>query len=274
MDVEPTVPTRPFPARSVGFDVPADLALVWHPSMPELACAANSISLLMPYVEPYLVRSIRAVVAELDEPLRTRTQGYLKQELAHHVQHRRFNDVLAAQCPSVRRLEGLMRRTYGWLGRRRSRRFNVAFAAGSETLAFGIARWVDGNVGTLFDGADPDAAGLYLWHLAEEVEHKTAAFDVFEATDGSRRRYAAATAVSLALLIAFSFAGTMLMLRATKRLRYPVAWFRLVRWSLSLAFALLPMVAVSCLPGQHPRRLSDPVYLTQWLRGLDAEAAA
>ena len=274
MGVEATVPTRPFPARPVAFDVPADLALAWHPTMPELACAANSISLLMPYVEPYLVRSIRSVVPELEEPLRTRTQAYVRQELAHHVQHRRFNDVLTGQCPSLRRLEGWMRRSYGWLGRRRSRRFNVAFAAGSETLAFGIARWVDGNVGVLFDGADPDAAGLYLWHLAEEVEHKTAAFDVFEATDGSRARYASATLVSLGLLIAFSFAGTLLMLRATKRLRYPVAWFRLARWSLSLAFALLPMVAVSCLPGQHPGRLSDPVYLTQWLRGLDGDVAA
>ena len=257
----------------MAFTYPDDLPLAWHPTMPELACAANSISLLMPYVEPYLVRSIRAAVPQLDEPLRTQTQAYLKQELAHHVQHRQFNDLLAAQCPSIRRLERWMRRAYGWLGRRRSARFNVAFAAGSETLAFGIARWVDGNVGTLFDGADPDAAALYLWHLAEEVEHKTAAFDVFEATDGSRLRYSVATATSLAMLIAFSFVGTLLMLRSAKRLRYPVAWFRLVRWSLSLAFSLLPMVAVSCLPGQHPSRLSDPVYLTQWLRGLDAEAA-
>jgi predicted metal-dependent hydrolase len=272
--VPSVAPTRPFPARAVAFEFPEDLALAWHPSMPELACAANSISLLMPYVEPYLVRSIRAALPELDEPLRTQTKAYVKQELAHHVQHRRFNDVLAAQCPSIRRLESWMRRAYGWLGRRRSRRFNVAFAAGSETIAFGIARWVDANVSVLFDGADPDAANLYLWHLAEEVEHKTAAFDVFEATDGSRLRYAAASAVSMTLLIAFSFAGSLLMLRATKRLRYPVAWFRMARWSLSLAFGLLPMVAVSCLPGQHPGRLSDPVYLTQWLRGLDAEAAA
>jgi len=230
--------------------------------------------LLMPYVEPYLVRSIRRTLPALDEPLRSRTDEYVKQELAHHVQHRRFNDVLAGQCPGVRPLERWMRRVYGWLGRTRSDRFNVAFAAGSETLAFGIARWVDANVGVLFDGADADASALFLWHLAEEVEHKTAAFDVFEATDGSRLRYAAATVLSLVLLVGFTFAGSLVMLRSTRRLRFPVAWFRLARWSVSLAFTLLPMVAVSCLPGHHPRRFSDPVYLTQWLRGLDAKEAA
>ena len=264
---------RPLPVRAVGFDGDGALALAWHPSLPELACAANSISLLMPYVEPYLVKSIRRALPELDEPLRSRTEAYVRQELAHHVQHRRFNDVLATQCPAIRALERWMRRAYGWLGRTRSARFNVAFAAGSETLAFGIARWVDDNVGVLFDGADPEASRLFLWHLAEEVEHKTAAFDVFEATDGSRVRYATATALSLTLLIGFTFAGSLVMLRSARRLRYPVAWFRLARWSVSLAFSLLPMVVVSCLPGHHPGKLSDPVYLTQWLRGLDAAEA-
>jgi predicted metal-dependent hydrolase len=254
----------------MAFDFPDDLPLAWHPSVPELAFAANSISLLMPYVEPYIARSVRATLLDLDEPLRSTTEAYVKQELGHHVQHRHFNDVLAAQCPGIRRLERWMHRTYRWLGRTRTRRFNVAFAAGSETIAFGIARWVDDNIRALFDGADPEVTRLYLWHLAEEVEHKSAAFDVFEATDGSRLRYASATSLSLTLLILFTFAGNLVMLRSTRRLHHPVAWFRLARWSLSLAFSLLPTVVVSCLPGHHPRTLADPLYLTQWLRGLDA----
>jgi len=259
--------------RSVDVDVPAERTMAWHATMPELAAAANSISLLMPYVEPCIARSMRRVLPELDDDLRARTEAYVRQELAHHVEHRRFNDALGAACPGVRRVEARMRRAYGRLGRSGRPAFGVAFAAASEAIAFGIARWVDRNVGTLFDGADPDAARLYLWHLAEEVEHKRAAFDVFEATGGTRRRYAAAALLSLVLLIGFSFAGTLVQLRAQRRLRYPVAWFRLARWSLSLAFTVLPTVAASCLPGHDPRSLADPAYLTQWLRGLDQRAA-
>ena len=51
------------------------------------------------------------------------------------------------------------------------------------TIAFTLARWVDENLGSFFAGADPVPATLFLWHLAEEVEHKTVAFDVWEAVE-------------------------------------------------------------------------------------------
>jgi predicted metal-dependent hydrolase len=259
-------PGEPLPVRAMRFEL-APIPLVWNPAMPELAVAANSISLLMPYVEPFIVRSIRATLPALDEPLRERTEAFLRQELSHQVQHRRFNDVLAAQCTGIPRFERWIARAYGWIERSRSPRFTVAFAAGSETIAFGIARWVEIHMATIFDGADPEATRLFVWHLAEEVEHKTAAYDAFEATDGSRVRYTAATALSLALLVVFTLVGSLVMLRSLRRLHRPATWFRLIRWSVSLAFSLLPTVVVSCLPSHHPRDLADPLYLTQWLRG-------
>lgn len=241
--------------------------LAWHRSAPEVAFAANSISLLMPHVEPYLVRSVRGHLEQLEPERRAEAVRFMDEELAHHVRHRRFNDALAEECPALRRLDRRIGRIYRWLGRTRSARFNLAFAASSEAIAFGIARWVDAHVRELFDDADPEAAGLYLWHLAEEVEHKSVAFDVFESVDGSRWRYAATAAVSLVLVVALSFAGTMAMLASSGRWRSPVAWFRLTRWSVSLAFTMLPLVASSCLPGHHPSALADPSYLRQWLRG-------
>jgi uncharacterized protein len=257
-----------YPTRDLGLEFGPQVQLSWHPTMPELAFAANSISLLMPYVEPFIARSMRQVLPDLEAPLRSETETFIRQELSHHVQHRRFNDELARQCPGIRRLERWMRTAYSWLGRKRSRRFNVAFAAGSEACAFGIARWVDHHVALLFDDVDDDTARLFLWHLAEEVEHKSAAFDVFEATDGSRLRLTAATILTMSMLVFFTFAGCIVMLRHSRRLHLPVAWFRLVRWSVSLAFALLPTLAVACLPGHHPRVTSDPPYLTQYLRGI------
>jgi hypothetical protein len=257
-----------YPVRDPGLALDGGVPLAWHRTLPELSFAANSISLLMPYVEPYIAKTMRAAAAPLDQPLRGATEDFARQELAHHVQHRRFNDELAEQCPALRRLERWMRAAYGRLARKRSPAFAVAFAAGSEAIAFGIARWVDRNVATLFDDADPDVARLFLWHLAEEVEHKAAAHDVFVATGGSRLRYAGAAATSLALLALFTFAGCAVMLRRTRRLHLPVAWWRLSRWAVSLAFTMLPLLATSCLRNHDPRTLADPGYLVQWLRGL------
>jgi predicted metal-dependent hydrolase len=267
------VPTVAYPVRDLALATPTDVPLAWHRTMPELAFAANSISLLMPYVEPFIAKTMRRVSGDLPEPLRTRTEEFARQELSHHRQHRSFNDQLAEQCPGIRRLERWMRWAYGWIAAKRSTAFCVAFVAGSEAGAFSIARWIDRHVATLFDEADPEVAALFLWHLAEEVEHKAAAHDVFEAAGGGRFRYAAATALSMSMLMFFTFAGCAVMLRQSRRLHLPVAWFRLTRWAVSLAFTLLPMLASSCLPSHDPRTLSDPSYLVQWLRGLDARRA-
>ena len=269
----PTPPSEPLPVRKVRFDYPPDSNLVWNPRFPEFSCAANSISLLMPSAEPYFVRTMRSVRDRLDEPLRSRTAEFGVQEYRHSRQHRRFNAIVARQAPRILTVESWVSRTYGFLERRASQRFSVAFVAGSETLAYAIARWTEKNAVRLFRGADQVPATMFLWHLAEEVEHKSAAFDVFEALDGSRLRYTAAMTLSFALLAWFVVIASFVQLAAIGRAFNPLAWFRLARWSLSLAFSMLPTMAVSTMPGHHPSSFSDPIYLSTWLRQYDPVTA-
>ena len=73
----------PLPVRDLDFEFPDDLPVAWHPTIPELSFAANSISLLMPYVEPYFVRSVRAALSSLVQRL-----------LTNHLLHRRLSLVL------------------------------------------------------------------------------------------------------------------------------------------------------------------------------------
>ncbi|MEI7591860.1 MAG: metal-dependent hydrolase [Actinomycetes bacterium] len=255
--------------RKIAFEYPADLDPAWNRQFPEFAFAANSVSLLMPYAEPYFVKAVRSALGQIDPTIKSRTEDYLRQELQHHVQHRRFNDLIVARYPRIARVESWMKQTYGWLSRTRSQRFNLAFAAGSETIAFAIARWTESHLGEFFDGADPVAATLFLWHLAEEVEHKTAAFDVYEQVDGSRLRYLAAMTTSFALLAWFTILSTLTMLWADHRLARPTTWFRLFKWSLSLSFTVLPDMLASAMPSHHPSDFSDPPLLSAWLRDFD-----
>jgi len=215
------------------------------------------------------VASVRSAVPDLDDDLAAQTETYLSQELHHYRQHRRFNDVMVARYPKLVRLEGWIKRTYGWFGRTRSQRFNLAFAAGSETIAYALARWTEFHLCDLFPGSDPVASTLFLWHLAEEVEHKSAAFDVYEAIDGSRLRYTMAMTISFALLVWFTALGTVTMLHSERRLFRPTSLFRLFKWSFSLGFSLLPTMFASAMPGHHPSDFSDPVYLRSWLGQYD-----
>ena len=251
------------------FALPDDITPGWNPTRPELSYAMDAVSLLMPYAEPYFVATVRSAIPLLEPELATTTRAFCTQEARHHAQHRRFNDRMAEQAPGVRRLEGWMARTYGWLGRTRSQRFGLAFAAGSETIAFSIARWAETHRQELFDGADPQVSALFLWHLAEEVEHKSVAHDVYRAVDGSRLRYAAATTLTFAILAWFTVLSVLTLMVGSGRWRSPVAWFRLLAAAFSIAFVTLPDIAVSTLPGHHPDDLVDPEWLVVWLRHFD-----
>ena len=221
--------------------------------------------MLMPYAEPFVVRSIKAVVDRLDEPLRSAAVAYARQEGQHHAQHRRFNDLVVARHPVLRLNERWMGRAYRVIERRSSPDFGVAFAAGFESVAYVAARWVASRHTTLLGGADPAARDLFLWHLAEEVEHKSVAFEVHEAIGGRRFRYAVAMMLSAFLLAWFSFANTLAMLAVTGRILNPLAHLRLLFWSISFVFDLLPAMAVSAMPGHHPRDLVDPLFFDLWL---------
>ena len=261
-------------ARTPVFAYPDDLDPMWSGHVPEFACAANSVSLMMPFVEPYVARSVRAALDQLTDPvLRAHAQGYVRQELAHHVEHRRFNELLGARYAGIARLERLLRWTYGRLGRRSRLGSHLSFAAGSEAVAYAAARWAAAHRRELFASADPEVTRLFVWHLAEEVEHKTVAHDVFHAVDGSRRRYVWGMVLSFLLLAVFTVAGTTVQLWHTRRLLHPLAVVRLLKWTVTFLFELLPAMAVAPLRGHHPRDLADPSFLVHWLRELDAGGA-
>lgn len=256
------------PVRRVAFEYPDDFDPMWAPQLPEFAAAANAISLGMPYAEPQFIRAVTSTFDRLDPHLRARTESYIQQETGHYTQHQRLNQIVTDRYPAMRRVERLLARNDAWV-ERRSPRFKVAYAASGETISFGVARWTEGRLGTLMDKADPLAATLFCWHLAEEIEHKSNTFDVFEATDGSRLRYAWTAIIGFLTIVTFTFVGALVQLHGEKRLRYPICWFRLLGLGLSMAFELLPTLVVSSLPGHHPTDLVDPIFLPAWLGQYD-----
>jgi predicted metal-dependent hydrolase len=208
---------------------------------------------------------VERVADQLDDEVRPAAMAYARQERQHHAQHQRFNDRVFAEHPGLRWLNGLMDRAFRVLDRR-SDEFSVAFAAGFETIAYAGARWTDERIGPLFDDAEPNARRLFLWHLAEEVEHKGVAHDVWQSFSGSRTKYILATMSSVLVLALFAVIGTLSLLWVERRLFSPRAHWNLFVWSITYMFEFMPLAFVSALPGHHPNDLADPVYLTTWLR--------
>ncbi|GIU84481.1 MAG: hypothetical protein KatS3mg008_1256 [Acidimicrobiales bacterium] len=254
--------------RRVRFAWPEAIDSDWIPAHPEFAYAANGVSLLMPYAEPLFIDAVREAAQALPPKDAARLAAYTGQETTHWREHERLNSLLRRRHPSLSRVERWADACARWV-RRRSTAFKVAFAAGGEVMSFLLARWVDRNAPRVFRGADPMVASIFLWHLAEEVEHKSAAADVFEAVDGSRVRYAVAMVTGSSMLFFLVWIAMLIQLRDAGRLLSPLAHLRILRWALDLGFTLLPGMFVSALPGHGPRTFADPPLLSTWLRSYD-----
>jgi len=243
--------------------------VVWNPMAAEFVASANAVSLLMPSIEPYFAGTVRRALPLLDEELATEARTFIRQELEHQRQHRRFNKRLTQRFSGLRRPERRAQRLFTWLARSRSLEFGLAYAASSETIAYSLARWTSDHMADFLRGADPTATDLFVWHLAEEVEHKSVAFDVWERVDGARWRYAWTAALSMTFLAWLGLWSIVVMLHAERLLWRPTTWWRVGRLLLSFVFEVVPNLAVSALPGHHPDQLRDPDWYAAWLVDME-----
>jgi len=255
------------PRRTVAFGIDESTDPWWNPTAPEFVAAANSVSLMMPYVEPFIARVTRQTADGLDAPLAAIAEEFAAQEMSHQREHRRLNAAIRRRSPGVRHVERALRWVFARLGRR-SVESNLAFTAAAECIAYSLARWTSTHLRLFQGGADPTVTTMFIWHLAEEVEHKSVGHDLWSAACGRRWRYVRNAALAVVVVGASVTAATLSQLWSARRLWNPLAWGRLVWWAVSAGMEVLPTLAVSCLPSHHPSKLVDPSWYALWLDEL------
>lgn len=265
------VPPLDMLARRVHFDWLDHETDQWHHSMPEFGAAANAVSLLMPHAEPYVISKVRSGLTSLDDPsvqLVDSVETWIKQEASHFKAHRDFNRSLKAGSRTARALDRLGSKVFSWLDRR-SDAFGLAFAAAFEIIAFCAARWAEAGLRRYFTGADERSATLFLWHLAEEIEHKGIAHDVMAEHPAAIKKYKLAVVVAFAVMIGFTVVGGLTLFSRHLSVFHPIRWLRLIGWGFSFAFVVVPVVSASMARDFHPDQLVDPPWMAQWLSEFD-----
>ena len=146
----------------------------------------NALSMSFPVGEQFFIDSVRNGYKQLSvaeqQKYKAEMQGFVGQEATHRRLHALFNGHLEKQGlvnywgpRSQRRLkqmEGVHPRH--WLG----------ITAANEHFTAIFAEWMLEN-SDLLDGVDSRLKTLWLWHSAEEAEHKSTAFDLYQALGGS-----------------------------------------------------------------------------------------
>ncbi len=221
--------------RRIPFDFPDDLEPVWNSQQREWSHMVNGASLVMPYLEPFLISTLREAAKEIqDEAVLEEAAGFMAQEAQHYRTHRRYNELLKSKgYPALSDVEADIKRGYDKLSKR-SLTYKLAYACGFETMTLGVTSWLVRERTKLFGDSDTRVASFILWHFVEEAEHKRAAFDVYQAARGHYwQRVVGVFAGSLDVFL-WSRKGAISMLKADGLWRNPRSRLRLWRRSAKL----------------------------------------
>ncbi|HCH63104.1 MAG TPA: metal-dependent hydrolase [Deltaproteobacteria bacterium] len=172
------------PVRRMDFDfdegaVPAH----WFGDDRILTRSSDALHLLFPSGERFFVRSVRHFSKRLESPeLKERVRGFVGQEAMHGREHERAFALLARDGIEVGSFLQSYESFLQWMEDRSSPLFNLAVTCALEhlTATLGANSFFD----PMMEDAHPTMHDLMMWHAAEEIEHKSVAFDVYRSVGG------------------------------------------------------------------------------------------
>jgi uncharacterized protein len=258
----------------------SDANVRWCPKAPEYAHLLNAISSFVPHLEAFLVKAVRAAAAQLPADaapeLRRDAERFAMQEARHSKQHLRFNRRMH-ECGFdwLEPHEAGMKADFQRFLDVKGLRFSLAYSEGFETFGPLVARFFFENGADLMAGADDVAVDMWLWHFAEEYEHRDVCNYLYAELYGSYR--ARVYGLWYAAIHLFGYAARMAWKMIDADLDAGVLrgrWRTRARFARVLArlFAnLVPTLVVRCMrPSYDPHLIAPPAGVVAYLDTMRA----
>ena len=179
----------------------SDVPRRWCDDDQLLTHVINGLSAVFPDGEKFFMRAVAAFESEADEELLQRIRAFYGQEASHGKAHRATFEMLEAQGYRIE----------NWLAWYRAHAYRdgvesrvspttrLAVTVALEHFTATLAE-VAFTPGELTDRMHPEMARLLRWHAAEEIEHKSVAFDLLSQVDPRWRTRAAGFVIGLLVL--------------------------------------------------------------------------
>lgn len=250
------------------------LKIVWIPDQPFASYALNVSHLVLPPGELWFCRIFNQSLSYIDDPtLKSDVKGFIHQEGMHARSHRNILQEFEQQgmdfSQSKQRLAGIFQELLGdkALARYEMRgkmvfrwlRMRVGIIAAIEHITCILGNWILDNRQLEQHKADPAMLEILQWHGAEEVEHRSVAFDLYRHLGGgywSRNFWF--VLVLLVILLTWK-RGTQVFIQQAEPGRHQRYGFRAYRQASRLG--LVPTASYLCRqllrylkPGYHPVR--------------------
>jgi predicted metal-dependent hydrolase len=263
--------------------------VAWIPGEPVTSHIIDVLHLLLPAGERWFVHVYKQALPLIeDEQLKADVKGFMGQEAVHSRAHAAVLDHLRANRidpdPFTRRIEWMFfslggDRAFPWVPRRRWLLERIAVIAAIEHFTAVLGAWVLDSPALDAAAADPTMLDLLRWHGAEEVEHRSVAFDVFRSLHDSwfsRIRTILVSAIAMAYLWR---RGMRYLCAADPAYNGPLPKFRDFRRAAKLGLLPRPKDLVLAIPrycrrSYHPSQEADTQVALDYLAKSPAAVAA
>jgi predicted metal-dependent hydrolase len=234
-----------------------DLPRSWLFGHPVHTAVVNALSLLFPAGERFFIRSVKHFEDRVSDPtLKRAMRGFYGQEAHHQKEHLAANAAFEAQGFELDSFLAWWERiAFERIEPRFPPEIRLAATAAAEHFTATLAEIAlsDGPL----DRAHPAMLRLLRWHAAEEIEHKSVAYDVLQAIDPRYRTRVIGFVVVSTILMWGWLRGTRHLLRQDQSPRPPYPpelRTRLPRVILKVAGRMLGYLRPSFHPEQHDNR--------------------
>ena len=246
--------------RRMPFEFPDEIDPVFIENNHEMSFSFISASLLLPYLEPYLIRSMRAARDQVKDPaVLEGLKKFSAQEGQHYRMHAKFNKAIKlGGFPRIEEFERELESDYKRFSETKSLRFNLAYAEGFEALTMNLIRFIMENPG--FDNPESTIWQMWEWHFVEELEHRTVTFDVYDHVCGGYWYRLAAGIYAQWHFTRWIRRVTKYMLEVSPQPRQDAdasreAQANGMEWGLSRPLSLLPSLLRIYLPNYSPHSI-------------------
>lgn len=175
----------PIIPRKMNFDLAKHNTQDWCCNSLLISAYMNGVSLALPLGEHFFIKSIRQFEADITEPqLQDDLKRFVAQEAIHSRQHQLYNELLIRDGYDTKAIEQRTQNALDEHWEKSTPLERLAFTIALEHATHVLGDQILSHPERLVDW-NPEFRAFWLWHAAEEVEHKAVCFDLFQQLGGT-----------------------------------------------------------------------------------------
>lgn len=175
----------PIVPRKMKFELEKHSTQDWCCNDLLISAYMNGVSLALPIGEHFFIKSIRQFETDVNNSqLKDDLKRFVAQEAIHSRQHQIYNELLVRDGYDIQAIEQRTQETLDELWEQSTPMERLALTIALEHITHVLGDQVLSHPERLADW-NPEFRAFWLWHSAEEIEHKAVCFDLYQQLGGT-----------------------------------------------------------------------------------------